>query len=63
MVIANAPTLRPAGRSGRASYQAARRRKLTVDQIAVIQAGGHSRSLRSLATEFEVSHETIRHVR
>jgi hypothetical protein len=40
----------------------ARARKLGVDQEATIRALAATRSLRSLAAEFEVSHETIRAV-
>jgi transposase len=48
------------GRSKRASYQSSRPRKLTPDQEAMIRALAGTKSLRSLAAEFGVSHETIR---
>jgi hypothetical protein len=37
-------------------------RTLTVEQEAAIRAGAGNRTLRSLAAEFGVSHETIRTV-
>src|SRR5262245_42749146 len=40
----------------------ARARKLTLDQEATIRALAASKSLRALATDFGVSHETIRAV-
>ena len=40
----------------------ARARKLTSDQEASIRAVGTTKSLRALAAEFGVSHETIRAV-
>jgi hypothetical protein len=40
----------------------ARARKLTPDQEASIRAFGSMKSLRALAAEFGVSHETIRAV-
>jgi hypothetical protein len=39
-----------------------RARKLTPEQVATIRAFAPIRSLRSLAAEFGVSHETIRAV-
>ncbi len=39
-----------------------RRRKLSAEQVATIRAEAASRSLRELAAEFGVSHETIRAV-
>ena len=63
MVIAAAPERSPAGRSRRERYQRPRPRKLTSeDQDAVRLEAGKGRSLRSLAAEFGVSHETIRTV-
>ena len=50
------------GKSERASYHAPRRRKLSPEQEAAIRAEGGNRSLRELAAEFGVSHETIRAV-
>lgn len=41
-------------------YQAPRCRVLTEEQEAAIRALASSRSLRSLAADFGVSHETVR---
>jgi hypothetical protein len=56
--------LRWPARRDTASYPRyrARARKLTSDQEASIQTLAATRSLRSLAAEFGVSHETIRAV-
>ena len=62
VVIAAAPPRRVSGRSKRASYQGPRRRKLTADQEAGIRAAAGNRSLRSLAADVGVSHETVRAV-
>jgi len=59
-VVAVPPPRFPAGRSGRDSYQAPRARKLGPEQVAVVGAASPGRSLRDLAAEFGVSHETIR---
>jgi hypothetical protein len=50
------------GRSKRASYHARRRRKLSCEQEASIRREAGNRTLRDLAGEFGVSHETIRTV-
>ena len=50
------------GRSKRAAYHAPRRRKLSPDQEAAIRALAATKSLRSLAADFGVSHETVRAV-
>jgi predicted DNA binding protein len=50
------------GRSKRASYHAARQRKLTPLQVAAIRSEAGNRTLRDLAADFGVSHETIRTV-
>jgi hypothetical protein len=47
--------------SSRSRYRA-RARKLTLEQESAIPALAGTRSLRSLAADFEVSHETIRAV-
>src|SRR5215204_7730078 len=60
--IAPVPPLRLSGRSQRASSQVPRRRKLTPDREATICTLASSKSLRSLAADFGVSHETIRTV-
>ena len=62
MVIAEAPPRRLSGRPGRASYHAPRRRKRSPEQEAAIRALAGTSSLRPLAAEFGVSHETIRGV-
>ena len=58
-VITRWPTLRDA--SARPRYHA-RARKLTPDQEATIRDLKAVKSLRSLAAEFGVSHETVRAV-
>ena len=60
--IGPVPPRRLSGRSRRASYQSPRRSKLTTSQKATIRANAASRTLRELAAEFGVSHETIRTV-
>ena len=60
LLIANWPPLRVAGRSKRATYRSPRRRKLSAEQVEAIRAEAGNRTLRELAAEFEVSHETIR---
>ena len=62
-ILIGAPTpLRVAGRSKRATYRSPRHRKLPVEQVEVIRAEAGNRTLRELAAEFRVSHETIRTV-
>jgi len=60
--IALPPQRKPAGRSARASYQTPRARKLTPELETEIRRLAGGRSLRDLAAEFGVSHETIRSV-
>ena len=60
--VAVAPPRRVSGPSQRSSYQAPRRRTLSSEQEAAIRALAATRSLRSLAAEFGVSHETVRAV-
>ena len=62
VVIAEAPPRRVAGRSERAPYHAPRRRKLSPEQEAAIRANAGNRTLRELAADFGVSHETVRAV-
>ncbi len=62
VVIAEAPPRRVSGRSQRASYHTPRPRKLSPEQEAAIRALAFTKSLRSLGTEFGVSHETVRRV-
>ena len=54
------PARRRAGRSRRDSYQTPRQRKLSPEQQVAIRAEAGNRTLRELAAEFGVSHETIR---
>ena len=58
--IASVPPRRVSGRSQRASSQVPRRRKLTPDQEATICTLASSKSLRHLAADFGINHETIR---
>jgi transposase len=60
--VASVPSRRVSGRSQRATYHTPRRRKLTAEQEAAIRALVATKSLRSLADEFGVSHETVRKV-
>ncbi len=62
LVFAEPPERRRAGRSKRAPYQLPRPRKLSPEQRVAILAEGRSRSLRELASEYGVSHETVRAV-
>jgi hypothetical protein len=62
LLIAVRPPLRVAGRSKRATYRSPRQRKLSTEQVEVIRADAGNRTLRELAAEFGVSHETIRTV-
>ena len=62
VVIAKAPLRGARRQSQRATYLTPRRRKLSLDQVAVIRARASNRTLRELAAEFGVSHETIRTV-
>ena len=54
------PPRRIVGRTKRTGYQVPRRRKLSPDQVSEIRANVDNRSLRELAAEFGVSHETVR---
>ena len=60
VVIAEAPPRLVSGRSKRAAYHAPRRRKLTREQEEAIRVNAGNRTLRELAADFGVSHETIR---
>src|SRR5215211_5338284 len=60
--IAPVPHRRLSGRLQRASSQVPRRKKLAPDQVVTIYTLASSTSLRSLAADFGVSHETIRAV-
>jgi uncharacterized protein YidB (DUF937 family) len=54
--------LHVAGRSKRATYRSPRQRKLSAEQVEAIRTEAGNRTLRELAAEFGVSHETIRTV-
>ena len=60
LAFAQPPPLRLSGKSLRASYHEPRKRKLTAEQEAAIRAEAGARSLRELAADFGVSHETVR---
>ena len=62
IVIAEPPENIRVGTSRRSSYQQPRHRKLSADQIKAIQQRPHH-TLRELAAEYGVSHETIRAAR
>ena len=62
VVIAEVPPRRVSGRSQRTSCHTPRRRTLSPEQEGAIRALAGTRSLRSLAAEFGVSHETVRSV-
>ena len=60
--IAVVPPRRVSGKSARTSYQSPRQGKLTQTQKAAIRKVAGHWTLRELAAEFGVSHETIRAV-
>ena len=60
LVFACPPERRRPGRSRRDAYHEPRRRKLSAEQEAKIRTNSGNRSLRELAAEFGVSHETVR---
>ena len=62
VAFAVAPPRRVNGTSRRIAYQTPRRRRLTPAREAAIRALAGTRSLRSLAADFGVSHETVRAV-
>ncbi len=62
VVAAAAPECRLVGVSGRADEQIDHLRRLASDDREAIRLLAQSRSLRDLATEFGVSHETVRSV-
>ncbi len=62
VVIAEAPPRRVSGRFKRAAYHTPRLRKLSPEQEAAIRRLAATKSLRELAADFGVSHETIRTV-
>ena len=54
------PARRTSGRSGRAPYSTQRPRQLTDEERGVIRSLAKTKTLRSLAADFGVSHETVR---
>ena len=62
LIVAPPAERRRVGRSRRDAYRAPRARTLTAEQVAAVLASRPSRTLRELAAEFGVSHETIRSV-
>ena len=62
MAFAELPERRPTGRSRRDGCHAPRTRKLSPEQEAALRRSAPGRSLRDLAAEFRVSHETVRAV-
>ena len=60
--IAVVPPRRVSGRTKRTAYCAPRQRKLSSEQEAAVRSEAGNRTLRELAAEFGVSHETIRAV-
>jgi hypothetical protein len=60
--IAAVPPRPVSGKSRRASYQSPRRRKLSLEQEATVRREAGNCTLRELAAEYEVRHETIRTV-
>ena len=62
LVVAPPAERRRVGRSRRDAFHGPQRRKLSHEQAAAIRAGAGNRSLRELAADFGVSHETVRAV-
>jgi hypothetical protein len=62
LCVAPVPPRRVAGQSKRTAYQSPRWRRLSPEQVAAIRADAGNRSLRALAAELGVSHETVRAV-
>jgi hypothetical protein len=63
VVIAGATERRQVGVSARSPYQRTRARRLSPSERAAVLALAPYHTLRELAAEFGVSHETIRNVR
>ena len=53
---------RVVGTSGRAPYSSERPRELSAEERVAIRVLASTKSLRSLAADFGVSHETVRRV-
>ncbi len=62
VVVAEAPECRLVGVSGRAAEQGERPRCLTPEERDSIRSSAEARSLRELAADFGVNHETVRAV-
>ena len=62
MLVALPPERRVVGRSGRAPYQRRCMGRLTEAEREAVRRLSANRTLRELAAEFGVSHETIRAV-
>ena len=62
IVVATPPPRQRAGQSGRSPYQRARPRRLSPAEREAIRVLAPNRTLRDLAAEFGVSHETVRAV-
>lgn len=62
IVIALAPERRAVGASGREACRVSRPCKLTAEQETELRRAAPGRSLRALAADFGVSHETVRTV-
>ena len=60
VVIATGAPRCSVGSSPREAYQTPRSRKLSPEQEAAIRREASDRTLRDLAAEFGVSHETVR---
>ena len=61
-IIAAVPPRHVAGQFQRTGYGTLSQRKLSAEQGVVFRAEAASRSLRDLAADFGVSHETVRAV-
>ncbi len=60
VVVESPPARRVVGISGRAPYSRQRDSRLTDDERAMIRSLAITKSLRSLAADLGVSHETVR---
>jgi hypothetical protein len=62
VLIGLPPVRRTVGASGRASCSRERPRQLSAEERSAVRSLAHTKSLRSLAADFGVSHETVRGV-
>ena len=62
LCVAPVPPRRLAGQSKRAPYQVSKPRKLSAEEEVAIRGRAGNQTLRELAAEFGVSHETVRTV-